>query len=103
MSQFEGPRGLIGYARIETAEQQVVEVQQSSAVLSMTINGEIEGPFVWLRVLRGESGAFAHLTVDDARELHGALGAWLDDFAPAGAGAEAPAVEIQPEKEWANV
>lgn len=81
MSRFEGPRGLIGYARVETAEQQLVEVQQSSAVLSYTINGEVEGPFVWLRVLRGEMSSFAHLSVEDAREVRDALTAWLDDFA----------------------
>ena len=80
MSKFEGPRGLVGYARVETAEQQTVEVQQSSAVLSMTINAEVEGPFVWLRVKDPEAYAAAHLTVEEAREIRDALSAWLADF-----------------------
>ncbi|MGF3056173.1 hypothetical protein [Microbacterium sp. YY-01] len=80
MSRFEGPRGLIGYARIETAQQEVVEVQQSSSVMSYTINGAVEGPFVWLRVNRSEDhGSFAHLSVEDAREIRDALTAWLND------------------------
>lgn len=77
MSTFEGPRGLIGYARITTAQGEKVELQESSAVMSYTIQGQIEGPFVWLRVDRGESGSFAHLSVSDATELRDALNVFL--------------------------
>lgn len=80
MSRFEGPRGLIGYAEFETPSGQRVEVQESSAVLEGTINGPVEGPFVWLRVFRSESGSFAHLTVRDATELRDALNEFLADF-----------------------
>lgn len=77
MSTFEGPRGLIGYAQFTTAQGEQVELQESSAVMSYTMEGEIEGPFVWLRVSRGESGSFAHLSVRDAVELRDALSEFL--------------------------
>lgn len=77
MSTFEGPRGLIGYARFATAQDERVELQESSAVMAYSINGEIEGPFVWLRVDRGGSGSFAHLSIRDATELRDALSAFL--------------------------
>ena len=77
MSTFEGPRGLIGYAQFSTAQDERVELQESSAVMSYTITGEVDGPFVWLRVDRGGSGSFAHLSVRDATELRDALSEFL--------------------------
>lgn len=77
MTTFEGPRGLIGYAQFATAQDERIELQESSAVMSYTINGEIEGPFVWLGVERGQSGRFAHLSVRDATELRDALNEFL--------------------------
>lgn len=77
MSRFEGPRGLVGYAQFATAQGEKVEVQESSCAVSYTMEGEIEGPFVWLRVERSESGCFAHLSVRDATELRDALSEFL--------------------------
>lgn len=79
MSTFEGPRGLIGYAQFTTHGDERVELQESSSVLSMNMSGEQEGPFVWLRVFRGDAGSFAHLSVRDATELRDALTAFLSE------------------------
>lgn len=73
MSEFEGPRGLRGYASIALADGGSVEVQQSSCVVSFTEHGAIEGPFVWLRA--GDESA--HLSAAEAIEVRDALSTFL--------------------------
>ena len=80
MGSFEGPRGLKGYARIVTHGDETVELQESSSVLSSNYNGEKIGPFVWLRVNRGDRGVFAHLSMEDATELRDALITFLAQY-----------------------
>ena len=80
MSEFEGPRGLRGYARFETPSDEKVEIQESSSVHSFTINGEFPGPFLWLRVDRGDSATFAHLNRENAVELRDGLNKFLEQF-----------------------
>lgn len=67
--KFEGPRGLCGYIQFDTFDGEHVELQDSSAVLSLNGAEELDGPFFWLRI--DESSA--HIHIDEARALRDAL------------------------------
>lgn len=63
---FEGPRGLVGYIRLTTDRNDVVEVQESSAVEHSA----------WLRL----NGECAHIRYDDVKALRDALNNYLGDI-----------------------
>jgi hypothetical protein len=89
---FDGPRGLKGYTRFVAAYDEVVEVQQSSAVAMVDGAGAIaeivttgSPGYCWVRIERGSGphgvpmSASAHMSRDHARELRDALDAFLAD------------------------
>lgn len=81
---FEGPRGLVGYTRFIDTYDNVVEVQQSSAVVMVSDAGAVvqTGPsdradHCWLRIRGTESSTSAHLNPEMVRELVLALAEFL--------------------------
>lgn len=71
---------LPGYTHVQTAREDVVEIWESSSIMSLTVNGEVPGPFVWLSVLSAlvpDQASPAHLSVDDAIAVRDGLTAWL--------------------------
>jgi hypothetical protein len=89
---YDGPRGLRGYTRFLASYDEVIEVQQSSAVEMIDGYGAVteivstgSPEYCWVRIQRGASprgvsmDASAHLSREQAQELRDALDAFLAD------------------------
>lgn len=59
----------------------VIQFYESSALLSGSPNGEVEGPFAWLAI--SEHTRPAHLTYDEVKTLRDQFNQWLEFHAGA--------------------
>lgn len=59
-----------------------IRVQESSCAGTWATDRYVAGPFLWVFIDPDQkpTGAAIHLTEEQARRLHAAIGGWLDGF-----------------------